>query len=260
MKLKSIALLSLVLFASSGVFGQKSETAKPVKNSADTKPAAAAKLPTVKQILDKYVAAVGGRKANEKIKTRAMKGTVEMAPMGIKGTVESYTAAPDKVYTKMKLGGIGEIVEVFDGTRSWSINPVQGSREKSGDELAQTKMISQFNRELHLAKLYPKMRVRGAEKLGDRDVYVLVSAPDGLAPETFYFDRETGMLLRSDGTAVSPEGKTPYQIYYEDVRTVDGIKVPFKTRTVMPQFEIINVMTEIKNNASIDAAMFAQPK
>jgi hypothetical protein len=262
MKLKLIAFLTLVFAVASSAFGQKAETSgkSSAKTAASNSSASSAKLPSAKQILDKYVEAVGGRAANEKIKTRLMKGTIEMAPMGIKGTVESYAAAPDKTYTKMNIAGIGEIVEVFDGTNSWSVNPVQGSREKTGEELLQTKMTSQFNRELNLAKLYPKIEVRGAEKLGDRDVYVLVGAPNGLAPETFYFDRETGLLLKSDGVVISPEGKMPYQTFYEDVRAVDGVKMPFKTRTVMPQFEIISVTTEVKNNPAIDAAQFSKPK
>jgi hypothetical protein len=82
MKIKSITLLSSVLIMSVGVFGQTTTTVKPnpVVRTADAKPTTAAKLPTVKEVLDKYVAAIGGRAANEKIKTRAMKGTVEARP------------------------------------------------------------------------------------------------------------------------------------------------------------------------------------
>ncbi len=255
MKLKSIVLLSLVLTISVGVFGQKPEPAKTV----EAKPAAA-KLPTVKEILDKYVAAQGGRAANEKFKTRSVKGTIELAPMGIKGTVEGFAAAPDKNYTKMSLQGIGEIIDSYDGKTAWTINPLQGNRDKTGEELLQNKLLYAFNREINLDKLYPKMEVRGAEKLGEKDVYVVVATPENLAPETFYFDKQTGVLLRADGVLVSPEGKTPYQSFYEDVREVDGIKMPFKVRTVTPQFEIIMVMTEVKNGAPVDDAKFAKPK
>ncbi|MBA2736047.1 MAG: hypothetical protein H0U50_04570 [Pyrinomonadaceae bacterium] len=256
MKLKSIVLLSLVFIISINVFGQKTETGKPV----DAKPAATAKLPTVKEILDKYVAALGGRAANEKIKTRTMKGTVELAPMGIKGTVEGFAAAPDKNYTKMNLQGIGEIIEGYDGKTSWTINPLQGNRDKTGEELLQTKLVNNFHREINLDKLYPKIEVKAAEKLGEKDVYVIVATPEGLAPETFYFDKQTGLLLRADGVIVSPEGKMPYQSFYEDVREVDGVKIPFKVRAVTPQFEFITIITEVKNGAAIDDAKFAKPK
>lgn len=257
MKLKTIILLSLVLTVSNGVFGQTTTTVKP---HPVLKPASGAKLPSVKQILDKYVTAIGGRAANRRVKTRMVKGTVELAPMGVKGTVEGFSAAPDKSYTRMNLQGIGEIIEGYDGTTSWSVNPVQGSREKTGEELLQARILYAFNREANLDKVYTKMEVKAAEKLGERDVYVVVATPAGLAPETFYFDRQSGHLLRADGVAVSPEGKMPYQNFYEDIRSVDGVKMPFKTRSVTSQFEIITIYTEVKHNVPVDQAKFAKPK
>ncbi len=52
----------------------------------------------------------------------------------------------------------------------------------------------------------------------------------------------------------------PTQIFFEDVREIDGIKLPFKIRTVMPQFEIVVTMTEIKHNVVVDESKFAKPK
>ncbi len=130
----------------------------------------------------------------------------------------------------MNLQGLGEIIEGYDGKTSWTINPLQGNRDKTGEELLQTKLVNNFHREINLDKLYPKIEVKAAEKLGEKDVYVVVATPEGLAPETFYFDKQTGLLLRADGVIVSPEGKMPYQSFYEDVREVDGVKIPFKVR------------------------------
>ena len=260
MKLKSILFLTLVLTIAVNAFGQKPEPAKPGAVKPDDKPAPTAKLPTAKEILDKYVAAIGGRAANEKFKTRSMKGAFELSPMGIKGTIESYAAAPDKSHTKMNMSGIGEITEGYDGKTSWSLNPLQGNREKTGEELLQTKLTSAFDREINLAKYYSKMEVKAAEKLGEKDVYVVVATPEGLAPETFYFDRQTGLLVRADSTLVSPEGKMPAKTFYEDYREVDGAKMPHKIRVVLPQFEIITTMTEIKNGVAVEDSLFAKPK
>ncbi|HEX8636480.1 MAG TPA: hypothetical protein VF692_00345 [Pyrinomonadaceae bacterium] len=264
MKLKTITLLSLVLTFSISAFGQTTTTVKPqpALKPAEAKPATAVKLPTVKEILDKYVVAIGGRAANERIKTRTMKGTIELAPMGIKGTVESFAAAPGKSYTKMNLQGIGEIVEGYDGTTAWTINPIQGNRDKTGDELLQMRLLSAFNREIDLGKHYSKMEVSGADKLNDRDVYVVIATPGvaALAPETFYFDKQTGLLLRSDGVSITPEGKMPYQTYFEDMREIDGVKQPYKTRVVLPQFEINTFITEVKHNVPVEDAKFAKPK
>jgi hypothetical protein len=158
------------------------------------------------------------------------------------------------------LQGIGEIIEGFDGTTAWSLNPIQGNRDKEGEELTQTKLINNFYRETNLEKLYPKMEVKGIEKVGDKDAYVVVATPNGSAPETFYFDSKSGLLIRADSTLVSPEGKMPAKTFYEDFREIDGIKLPYKLRVVLPQFEIITILTEVKHGVAVEADKFIKPK
>ena len=250
MKLKSTLLFAVILTISTIVFGQKAEPAKTE----------AAKLPTVQEILAKYVKAIGGREASEKIKTRVTKGTVEMSPMGIKGTFESYTAALDKSSTKMNLAGIGDFLDGFDGKSAWTSNPIQGSREKSGAELTQVKLMNNFYREINLDKLYVKLEVKGIEKIGDKDAYIVVATAEGLAAETLHFDTKSGLLLRSDITMLSPEGSQNAKIFYEDIRQIDGVMLPFKVRIILPQFEITMLATEVKNGVVIDESVFAKPK
>jgi len=271
MKLKLSILLIVLCSILVTAFGQKETPktttktktkteAKTVKPKTIGAKPSAVKMPTVKKILAKYVQAIGGRKANGKIKNRMVKGSAEIPAAGIKGTFEYYTAAPDKSLSKIMLAGIGEIIEGFDGTTAWSINPIQGNRDKQGEELAQTKITYNFYRELNLDKLYPKMELKGMEKLGDKDVYVIVATPENLPPETFYFDAKSGLLLRQDIIVISPEGKLPTKTFFEDIREVDGVKIPFKIRSVLPQFEIIATTTEVKNNIAIQDNKFTKPK
>lgn len=266
MKLKISILLSVVFSISLTALGQ-TETSKPktgTKTTAEIKTAgnksAAVKMPTVKEILAKYVQAIGGKQANEKIKSRMSKGTVELSPMGIKGTFENYAAAPNKSIARVNLAGIGELVEGFDGTTAWSINPIQGNRDKQGEELAQSKLNSNFNRETNLDKIYPKMELKGIEKVGVDDAYVVVATPANLPEETFYFDTKSGLLVRQDSTSITPEGKMPGKTFLEDYREVDGVKIPFKTRTVLPQFELVTTFTEVKSNVPVEDAKFTKPK
>jgi len=100
----------------------------------------AVKMPTVQEILAKYVRAIGGRADNEKIKSRMIKDLAKIPAADIKGTFEYYTAAPDKSLNKIMLAGIGEIIEGFTGTTAWSNNSIQGNRDKQGEELARTKL------------------------------------------------------------------------------------------------------------------------
>jgi hypothetical protein len=105
------------------------------------------------------------------------------------------------------------------------------------------------------------LELKGIEKVGESDTYVLVGTPDNNLPsDIFYFDTKSGLLVRQDTTAISPEGKMPGKTFLEDYREVDGVKVPFKTRTVLPQFELITTFTEVKNNVAVESSKFVKPK
>jgi zinc protease len=255
MKLKSTLLLAILLTVTSTLFAQKPEPVKP----ALVKPAAV-KLPTVQEILAKYVKAIGGREANEKIKTRFVSGSVELLPMGIKGTFETYSAGEAKSFTKMNLAGIGDMLEGYDGKTGWVLNPIQGSRDKAGAELAQAKINYNFYREINLDKLFSKMELKGVEKVGEKDTYVIVATAEGIPTETWYFDTVSGLLLRSDTTLISPESNHPAKVFYDEMRTVDGVTVPVKIRTQMPQFEIVMISTDVKHGVAIEETKFAKPK
>lgn len=236
-----------------GAFGQKAETA------AEKSPATPA-LPTVKQVLDKYVTALGGRDNYLKIKSRSSSGTIEIPAMGIKGVFESLEAPELRSYMKMTIAGIGEMIEGTDGKTVWAVNPIQGNRTKSGKELAQGLMTANFYKDINLDKLYTKVEVVKKDKVNDREVYVVRAAKDDLPDVTYYFDVENGLLVRSDSTAISPEGETASSAYYDDYRMVDGINVPHKVRLVNPQFQILMLLTSLKTNVEVDEAKFAMPK
>lgn len=243
MKLKTFFLIAITIILGNTVFAQKAK--KP-------------KLPTAKVIIQNYLKAVGGNAAIQKQTTKYMKGTIEMSPMGIKGTSETWMAAPNKMLSKANIAGIGEIIEAFDGTKGWSSNPIQGSRMKEGEELLQTKILSDFYGDINFEKNYPKMQVKGIEKLGNKEVYVVIATPQDLPSETFYFDKKSGLLLKRDATYISPEGKMITETTFDDYRDVDGIKLAFKSVTKNPQFEIITIITEIKHGVKIDDSIFAK--
>jgi hypothetical protein len=255
--MKRIIILALVL----GLGIVLSSAQKPDSSAKpESKPVGAApKLPSAKEIVDKYAKAMGGREAIQKYKSRYEKGTMELSPMGVRGSFESFSRSDDRTLTKISLDGIGEILEGFDGASAWTINPLQGSRVKEGRELEQTKRISRFARDADLEKAFSSLKVRGIEKVGDRDSYVVVGSTDGLPDEVMYFDVESGLLLRRDNIVIAPEGQQATSSFFEDYREVGGIKSAHKTRVKTPAFEIISVTSEVKFDVQMDDSTFKRP-
>lgn len=255
--MKSLLKLTILipLFALVGHAQKPDSSAKPAVNE----PVATIKLPDAKEIFAKYVKALGGRDALLKHKSRYDSGTMEMSPMGLKGKFESFARSDDRVFTKVSLDGIGEILEGFDGTTAWTSNPIQGSRLKEGKELEQVKSIARFSRDADLEKIYSSVRVTGVEKVADRDAYVVVGSTDGLPDEILYFDVENGLMVRLDRIVISPEGRQATSTFLEDYRDIGGVRTPFKTRVKTPAFEITSLTTEVKYDVDIDDSKFKRP-
>ena len=233
---------------------------KTPRPAAATATQASKKMPSVKQIIDKYVKAIGGSAAVKKINSRVSKGTMEFTAMGAKGTVELYQQAPNKTAAVINLPGLGVLQSGFNGTTGWAQDPFQGLREQSGTELLDAKRNAEFYRDIELARIYPKMVLMGTEKVGARDAYVIEATPaDGGAPSKFYFDTESGLLVRLDMTSETPQGKIPTQSYFEDYRVVDGVKVAFIGRTSLGTTSLITTLTEVRHNVPVDAAKFEKP-
>ena len=104
---RTIITLVLILVGATSVLAE----AKP---DADKKPAGP--MPTVDQVLENYVKAIGGKDAFMKVTSRVEKGTLEIAAMGVNAPIEMYSKAPSKSYFFLEIPSYGVITEGFDGT------------------------------------------------------------------------------------------------------------------------------------------------
>lgn len=217
-----------------------------------------AAMPTADQLVSNYVKAVGGTAALEKVKSRVTKGTVDPG-VGTLFTLELKEKAPDKSLSVVDVPEQGHVKQGFDGKIAWDSTPNQGVQELSGAMLAAVRRNSQFHRWLRMTELFGKLEVAGTVKVGERDAYVMEATPAEGYAEKFYFDTETGLLVKRDYKLDAPGGMISFESFYEDYREVDGLKLPFALRRVGPDNVLLLKFTEIKHNVELDDAQFAKP-
>jgi hypothetical protein len=258
---KIAAIFALIFFAA--VNAEAQQTTAPAKSSApapktETKAPTTTALPKADKIIDKFVAATGGKAAYKKANSYHVKGTMEIPAAGVKGTFESFHKAPNKSAVFIKIPGLGEMMEIFDGSKAWASDPIQGTREKNAEELVQTKLDSDFYRFARLKELFPKRETKGIEKIEGSDAYaVLMTAGD--VSQTYYFDQKTNLLVRVDQIAVTPEGKIPVKTFLSDYRKFEGVLMPYTMRVDAASSGFTFKTEEIKSNVAIDDAKFAKP-
>ena len=215
-------------------------------------------VPTVDQVLDKYIAAMGGQAAFDKITSRTARATIEIPDMGMTGAMTITEKAPNKSLVVIEIAQM-TIREGTDGVVAWDENPQTGLREKAGLELAEYKRGSLFNVETKLKTAYPKMNVSNRDTVNGRPVIVIDAVPEQGSPVKIFFDSETGLILKQAGTRETPEGPISFESFYDDYRPIDGIKQPYTLRQVTSRFTSVIRITEMKHNVPVDDALFRKP-
>jgi zinc protease len=224
---------------------------------AQTAPQAA--LPSVDQILEKYVKASGGKAAFEKLTSEVAKGTFEMDQLPGPAAEEIDAKAPNKQYMVTDSPNFGQFRRGFNGAVGWEDNPQTGMQDITGPELAAVKRDADFYWAIKLKELFPKMTVKGKESVNGHDAYVVeATAPEGAA-ETMSFDADSGLLVRTQREGEGPNGKVTIDTTFSDYREVDGVKLPFVMRVTLGDFAFVIKLSEVKHNVPIDDAKFDKP-
>jgi len=235
-------------------------SAPPPEEPPDIVPAAAGG-PSVDQVFDKYLQALGGAQKLAGLTSFVAKGTsVGYGPEGTNRPVEIYAKGPDQRTTIIHTLD-GDNTTTYDGRSAWVAAPHRpvAVLPLTGGDLGGVKLDAELSFPGRIKQTLGTWRVGSPTTIDDRDVQVVQGTSTGTLA-TFYFDSTTGLLVRLVRYAESRVGRLPTQFDFADYRDVAGVKMPFKWKmTWLDGFEDLT-LTEIQPNVAIDAAKFAKPR
>jgi hypothetical protein len=224
---------------------------------------------TADEIIEKHIAATGGRAALSKVTSRVTTGVIAIiTPIGeLKGDIELYQKTPNKTRTLVKLDmsgiGGGQMVndQRFDGTTGHIIDTVQGNREISGEQLEAMKNGGFPTPLLRYKDTGTTAVLNGREKVGDRDAFAIQLTPKAGPAIRAFIDAESFMLVKTIITVNVPQlgGPIDQVVEFSDFRDVDGVKIPFVTKSTNPVQTITSSVKDVKHNVEIDDSLFAKP-
>jgi hypothetical protein len=221
--------------------------------------AAAQKTPTAEEILDRYVAVTGGAAARKAVRSEVMKAVAEVKAQGISGPTESYRDGKN-YYMSMEIQGAGKIeTGMFNGI-VWQNSAIMGPRVMTGEEKAFYEREALLDKDVNWREIYRSATLAGEEAVDGKPAYKIILMPkDSDKPETRYYDKASGLLVRSVVITPSPMGDIPADQQFLDYRTVAGVKAPHKTVTRMGATEMSVTVTSIEFNKPIPASRFRPP-
>ena len=223
---------------------------------------------TVDEVVEKSLAAQGGRAALGKLTSRSTTGNITVSTPGgdLPGTIEVLNQAPNKVRTLINLDlsavGAGSLTvdQRFDGTTAYAMDSMRGDSEVTGGRLANLRNGAFPTPFLNYKDRGVQVALAGKEKLNDRDMYVLTFTPSTGPVSRVWIDAETLLPAQSVQTVDSPEtGPVEQTTAFSDYRDVDGVKVPYKLTSTSSVQSFVVTVTKIEHNVKIDPALFVKP-
>lgn len=232
--------------------------------------AAAASAQTADEVIEKHLAAIGGRAALGKLTSRSMTGTFSVStPVGdLSGPIEVVNVAPNKSRTLIKLdvsavGGPGEMVidQRFDGTAGYAMDTMQGNRDITGGQLENLRNSTFPSGLTDYKERGAKVELAGKEKVGGRDAFVLVLTPKAGPVNRLFIDAENFMAVRMMVKLEVPQmGELEQTSDFLDIRDVDGVKIPFQIKASSAVQSFTITITNVTHNTKVDEAQFSKPK
>jgi len=211
---------------------------------------------TADDVIQKYVAAVGGADAIRKITSRVEKGSILVGDSHT--PIEVLTKAPNKRVTITRTGD-SDSFTAFDGTAGWMGSTGRPARAMSPSESGASALDAEFAIALRLKELYPQLRLTHPEPIGNAVCDVLSGTAPGRPAVRLFFDRNTGLLVRMLRYAETPVGRNPTQIDYADYREADGVKIPYRWTLSRVNGRFTIQIEDEKSNVPLEDAKFAKP-
>jgi hypothetical protein len=216
-------------------------------------------LPSTESVIDHFVAATGGKAAWEARHSQVEHATIDFPKQGLKGSLTIYEAAPDLYLGLTEFPGIGKIAAGSNGDIAWENSILQGPRIKLGAERADALRVGAFNAPLFWRKLYLKGETTGSEAVDGHDCYKVVLTPKEGKPITEFYDKKSGLMIKTAATVTNPMGDVNAEILYSDYRKDGDLLTPHRMVNDAAQQEFVIRIDSVEVNADLPKDRFDLP-
>lgn len=217
---------------------------------------------TAKTVIDNYIVAkygVAKGKALDK-KLKKIKDITVKMDASIQGqtiNVTRYQKAPNKFANNMTMGTMVIQKQTFNGTVG-KTSGMQGSKEITGDELAELKLSSILFLDTKYEENGITFELVGVEPVNGKDAYKMIQTKPNGETETEWYDAASGLLVKSMSVRTNEQLEEPLTVIAElsDYKEVNGIKFAHKTKQSFGPQALDMVVTSVEINTKLGDEVF----
>lgn len=214
---------------------------------------------TLDDVLSRYRAAKGGENWE---KLESMRMTARIVTQGIELPMTMVTKRPNLMRQDMSFQGIS-MVQAYDGTTAWGINPMMGSEEPTeltGPMADAMREQADFDGGLfNYAAKGSKVDLVGTEDLdGAKVIHIKLTTRDNQV-QHYYLDAETMLEKRLVIETDMGGGPMTVETRLSNYQTVDGFSVPMSITQIVAGNQVALTVEKVEFNVHVDDAYFRMP-
>lgn len=230
----AVAVSVLLLSGTSPVAAQTATA--PAEKKQDVK------LPSVENLLEKMVYAIGGEKAIRKHTAQSVTGSFEIPSQGIVAEFSSRTAKGNLSTTHFSIEGFGDFRRGSNGTIIWSDDPQSGPQILEGAQKEQRLIQSIFYPLLDIKKTYKDIKVTGTTEHAGQTCYELNLTTQSDNERTMYVNTTSYLVAGVMFIASTPQGEFELITETTDYKEFDGVMIATNNLTeISGQQQILSI-------------------
>jgi zinc protease len=227
------------------------------KANAQNAPAAGA-LPTVQQVMDKYVAALGGRDAMHKHKSMTVHGSFDVSPSGPNLDRVAYYKSGKMLY-QINLPKGSPYQEAYNGKIAWRVDPTDGAALFTGDELKSKERDADMYYPAHILDYFSSMEVVDVVDFEGHHCYHLKGTNKWGKVNEHFYDTATGLLVGYRFNSSWRGGAGNESEVFSDYKSFEGWLMPTRSTHKSSQSTQVETVTSV-NFDDVNDSVFAVPQ
>ncbi len=204
------------------------------------------------EIVKNYTAA---NKLDQVGNHKTIKITANISMMGMEMPMQIWMKNPGKIKSVTSFNG-QDIIQVVDGVKGYSINPMSGSTdpvEMTPDQISQTARSNMFNNYMADYLKTGKLSLEGEENVNDKPAYKIKATIDAASTSDLFIDKTSYLMVKQ---SINSNGMS-IDTYPSEYAETNGFMIPMKTTTSAQGMDIMIKFTKVEVDSPIEDSVFA---
>jgi outer membrane lipoprotein-sorting protein len=210
---------------------------------------------SLEEIVKNYSAA---NKLDQVSSKQTIKITATMSMMGMDMPMEMWMKKPNKIKTVTNMGG-QEMIQVFDGEKGYSVNPMTGSTdpvEMTAEQVADVQRNNIFQNYMDTYLKNGQLALEGEESVNDNPAFKIKATLGSGTTATLFIDKQSYLLVKTTTDVTQGGMAMTLEAVPSEYTDNNGVFLPMKTTTTVSGMEIITTFTKVEVDIPIDDSVF----